>query len=464
MAIDQNKEALRDYQVEAIDHVIKQHKVILGDEQGLGKTRVCLEVAIKLCQDKPRVLVFAPSTALGTWKSQARKWIDADAIIYSGNTIPEAREALWKDYLVEKPMFLVATYAMMDEILSKQLNWPMIIADEYHKAGLMNHKTVTYKNLKRAYSSVLMLVSGTPAKKGPQDLFAPLHLINPHKFNSYWRYVHTHCIVTKGPFGTSIEGRPAKPTEFKEVIKPYLIRRTKKQVLKELPPIQRQAIYVDLSTKQEKYYAELAGTGTLETPNRLILCPNEVTKLLRLRQLLVSPRIFGLDDDGGAIQAMRQLVQDSYDSGRPVTIVTPFRPAVDIIAEALPKTTEEVYKIMGGMKESAFDVATAFQQSRRIRRALIFTITSGVAFDAYASNTCIFVGAEWVASENGQAEARVHRLGQRDSVNAYYLLYPDTIDDAILDRLDERQRAMNWVLRTDEMIKLLQRQRRSRLS
>jgi len=450
---------LRDYQREAVEHICRQHKVILGDEQGLGKTLTSLTSAIKLAGDKPEILVFAPKVALGTWVYEAEKWFGAEAITYSGSSKPHERDQLWRQYQEEKPLLLVATYAMMEEIFKRKRAWQAIICDEYHKSGLSRSSTKTFKQFARFQSRFLILLSGTPVRKAPDDLFAPLHLVSPYRFSSYWEFVNKHCIVTHDGYGQTIEPRPKKPKEFKELIAPYLIRRTKKKVLKELPPLQRQPIHVELTPKQRQYYDQLVEHNYIKTPNSIVACPNKATTVVRLRQLLVTPKLFGLPDQGGAINTLVELVQDSFEAGRPVVICTPFRDAVHIIGEALKPLTQRVYQIHGQMQLPAVEVARSFQNDKTPNRALVFTISSGMSFDAYAASDAFFVGAEWSAVQNKQAEARIHRLGQTESVNAYYLLYPGTIDDAVLERLDENTFAQNWVLDTDRMFQLAERRR-----
>lgn len=446
---------LRDYQVDAVKHICRQHRVLLGDEQGLGKTRTALTALLKLCGDKPDIIVFGPRIALGTWQREGKKWFGIDSIIYSGESKPHERDVLWEQYLDERPPLLVATYAMIDEILSRKSYWKGVVADEYHKAGLMNHRSLTFKKFSKLRSLFLVLATGTPVKKGPQNLFAPFHLINPYKFPSYWKYVYKHCVVIPGDFGQDIEPRPKRPAEFKEFVRPYLIRRTKKKVLKELPPLQRQAIDLEMTAKQKQYYEELAETGILKTPQGIIACANEAVKLLRLRQLLVTPKIFGFKEKGAALSLIKEVVSDSFDSGQPVAICTPFRPAVDAIAEELQTITPNVYKIHGSMKVPATTVANMFQTAPTYEKVILYTTTSGMSWDAYAASNLYCMGAEWTAIDNKQAESRLHRLGQEKSVMAYYMLYPNTIDQGVLDRLDENQMAANWVLDTQRMLELL---------
>lgn len=454
---------LRDYQIEAIDKIAQQHRVILGDQQGLGKTLTSLVSSMELMDVKREILVFCPDIALGTWCREAEKWFGEKGLIYSGRYDKRKRDEIWEQYQEEQPLLLACTYAMIDEILERKPNWQAIICDEYHKVGLKNHKSQTYKKFKKLRYRFLILSSGTPVSKGPHDLFAPLHLCNSYKFPAYWPFVNKYCIVLEDTFGKSIEPRPKDPQQFASVIRPHLIRRKKKDVLNELPDLQRQPIELEMTRKQEQLYNELMETDILETPKGTIACPNVATKLMRARQLLVTPRIFGFDEDGAAVSAAIEAVKDSFDQNMPVAVTTPFKPAVTEIAKALREQLKDadVYEIHGDIKEVPRNVADRFQDNPKTEKVLVFTVSSGMSFDAYSASNLYFVGAEWSAVDNEQAESRLHRMGQKNAVNAYYFLYPGTIDDGILERLDENTMAQNWTLEPEKMAEKLRSTRRN---
>ena len=453
---------LRDYQIDAVERITDRHRIILGDEQGLGKTVTALTAIKRLVGDSGGVLVLGPKVALGTWKDEVRKWLNEDAMIYCGDDPPHVRKELWHRYQEEKPFLLVATYAMIEEIANQQAGWQAVICDEYHKAGLMNHKSQTYRKFKRLRYRFFIPVSGTPVRKGPQDLFAPLSLIDPYRFKSYWTFVNKHCIRIDDTFGYTIEARPKSPREFAEMLKPYLIRRTKKAVLKDLPPKTRQPLHLTMTPKQRRMYEDLAYHNMLHiSDTRTIVCPNEAVKIIRLRQLLVSPQILGLKEKGAALEALPELIADSFDAKRPVAIFTPFKPGVECIERTIKeaKLTQKVYKIHGDMKIPARETANAFQQEEDHRKVIVYTTTSGMSWDAYSASNAFVIGAEWTALDNVQAEDRIHRLGQQECVNIYYFIHDGTIDEAVMLRLDERQMASNWVLRTEDMLRLVEQQR-----
>jgi SNF2 family DNA or RNA helicase len=388
------------------------------------------------------------------------KWFNLDSITYSGENTPLEREGIWEEYKETKPSLLIATYAMAAEIADRKISWQGIICDEYHKAGLMNHKSNTFKSFKKLRSRFLLLLTGTPIRKGPQNLFAPLHLLNSYVFPSYWKFVYKYCIVTEGIFGKEIESVPKEPLVLKAHLAPYLIRRTKTKVLKDLPPLIRQGLYIPMTKAQETIYNELAKEGILDTPEGMLICPNDAVKLLRLRQILCTPRIFGFDVDGGALEALREQVKESFEEGRSVAICTPFKGGIRAILSRLDLDKDHVYVIHGDLKINPSEVSRAFQNDKCIEKAIVFTITSGMSWDAYSASDIYFMGAEWTATDNAQAESRIHRMGQTLPTNAYYILYPNTIDEGVIEKLNQKTLAANWVLETDYMIDLMEKQRK----
>jgi len=243
------------------------------------------------------------------------------------------------------------------------------------------------------------------------------------------------------------------------MLEPYLIRRTKKKVLKDLPPKIRQPLHLRMTLKQRTMYENLAHHNMLPiTDTSVMVCPNEVSKIMALRQLLVSPQILGLSEKGAALEALPELIADSFDAGRSVAIFTPFKLGVECIARTIKeaKLTQKVFRIHGGLKTPAREVANAFQQEPGHQKAIVYTTTSGMSWDAYSASNAFVIGAEWTALDNMQAEDRLHRMGQTNPVNIYYLIHEGTIDEAVMQRLDERQMASNWVLKPEDMLRFIE--------
>lgn len=458
---------LRDYQQVAVDRIVKRHRIILADERGLGKTATTLTAIQQLVPTavaaRSQVLVLAPSTALGVWQEETREWLGSNyrTLLYSGESNPRKRDEIWRKNSENPAYLVVATYAMVKELVKRQRGWQAIVCDEYHIAGLMNPKSTTFKAIKQLHCRFFLPLSGTPIRRGPQDLFGPLHLVDPTRFPSYWDFVEEHCITIPTAYGDSIEPRPRDPEAFRQMVQPYIIHRTKTKVLHDLPPKTRQPIPITMTPTQARLYNEMekdlmiSGNGT----EGLTIAPSHAVKLLRQRQLLVTPQILGYPEVGAAIPALVADIEAEFAVGRSVAVCTPFKAGIPFIVAAIKKNTETqdatIYVIHGGAKTPSREVAAQFQSDKRAQKILVYTIASGMSWNAFGASTGFFVGYDWSALANLQAEDRLHRMGQRLPVHIYYYMHRDTVDDLVMDKLDDKTMAANWVLRTEELLQAL---------
>lgn len=444
---------LWDYQKQDAAQIASQYGTINGSKPGTGKTAVALTAAA--LSNAKTVLIICPKLAFGVWEQEALKWKDWDSTIYTGT--PKQRTDCWKAYLKKTsyPRILITNIAQAKEVQDRQVKWDFIIADEVHSIGLLNHKNQAFKVMCKFKCQHILPMTGTPIRRDPSDLWTLLHLCDPDKFTTYWGFVNRYCIVMKDYFGQHIEGRPKDVRGFNQMLHPYFIRRS---VDDKLPGKYRQCIDIDLEGEHKVMYDQLQQEMILEAGDQLTVTPNVMTQVLRLRQLLIAPQMFGAKQQGVILDTLCDMLVDQFLNGSAVTICTPFKVCIPYIEDAIyDRMNKEhlaisVYKIHGGIKEKANDVAMQFQADKNLHKVLIYTIKSGTAFTAHTANTCFFVGYEWSAIDNLQAEDRIYRLGQLKPVMIYYLLAKGTVDQAVMDKLDSKQTAANWVLTPGEML------------
>lgn len=435
---------LRAYQQEGVDFLLQHHRCGLVDEPGLGKTAQILTAIHR--GDRRPVLICAPKSALGVWRDEIMKWLGAEeaaaALLYYGTAAQ--RHKLAKQGAIDSARYVITAYRTGLELLNMR-KWRAIVCDEFHRVGLLNIRTATYKAFretccKRLPTASFYAVSGTPYTKGPQDFFGLLHLFDPRNndFHSYWRFVDTHCIVTQSPLGyTEIHPRPKAPEEFREMLSHYFLRRSKRDILPQLPAKIRQVIPIDMSPKQTRLYRTLEQELMVQLQQNTVFALSPLALLTKLRQMLVSPCCLdeAVDDVGGGIEALLEMVELDFDANNSVLVFTPFIKGVETIERVLRARLKcKTFVIHGQLKNGMLpsDVAKAFQAEPSVRKVLVCTIKTGQAWDATAANVVYFLGYEWAAVENEQAEDRVHRIGQQKSVVCKYLKYTDTVDQDIL--------------------------------
>lgn len=459
---------LRPYQKTGIATMKHRTHNLNFDDMGLGKTVSTLFTAMYKSRDifadaqanpktpyKQMILIVCPTKALYVWKNEIYNWFGYSSIVYTGT--PKQREKLRNEMFYENA-FVITTYGMLKELLP--YSWRGIIADEIHEAGLLNHKTKTYDTFCKFYSRIdwSFLLTGTPIRQGVIDLYAPLHLVDGNVFLNYWQFVNKYCITIDTPFGKEIQRNPRDIAGFRKILDKYMIRRLKSEVLKDLPGKQRQPIPLQMTPKQAKAHQDIMNEFIYCDEDALVVTQNAMSAMLRARQVLVTPRLLGIDEDGAALEYIKVEGKNLLENGKPFVIFTPFRSAIPIIADVINDiglgTT--IYTINGGLKPNEFaNQWQGFQESATKNKVLICVIKSGASFHATVASECFFLGYEWDFNLNSQSEDRLCRLGQKDFVNCYYLLHEGTVDENVKERLNSKNDASNWIIGTEQQYQMM---------
>jgi SNF2 family DNA or RNA helicase len=374
---------------------------------------------------------------------------------------PKKRLENWEKFdIQEGKKILITNYAFVEEVLefslACRLQWGTIMCDEVHEAGLLNHKTRTYKVVKRLVDGIfprtVFLITGSPIRRNAADLWAPLSLIAPSKFPSYWRFIAEQCTTVTTPYGERILPRPRDPLALKELLSNLYVRREKDT---DLPPKTRQLIVLEHTPKQSTLYRKLEKEMMLETEKGLVISQTAAVNMIRLRQLNISPRILGSTEPGIALQELLPMIEQEFDNNFPVAIYTPFRDGVRVIKEWLEekKVVDHIYIVMGGMTDiQVEEQTTGFQKDTNPRTVFLGTIASGASYTITRAHSVFFLGWEQTELQNTQAEDRVHRITQTRPVNCYYFLIPNTVDDSVLENLNQKTGAKHWIINPEEML------------
>lgn len=468
--------ALRPYQQEDVDKMVEKRRWLVYLDMGMGKSLTTLLAAMEL--ERFPIVILCPKSAMGVMANELEKWFDMPSVIYTGT--PAKRKKQWQEFVTKGHKVIIANYAMAEELgknfgkitgitkkankqggmykanhtppgTSSQWNIGTVICDEIHSAGLFNHNSKTYVAVKALTDDAhaCYLLTGTPYRKGIVDFFGPLSLIRPDKFDSYWRYVNTFGITIDTGFGKGIERGPRDAEEFRRMIRMYASIRKKKDYLKDMPSKTRQPVPIELDAEQAKVYKELTTEMmALTEKGELIMTPSILTLGMRQRQLLVAPQVLGLKTRGAAIDTLIEMSEELVEQRRPFVIFTPFRKAVPYITEALREAYGgiKIHTLTGGLTTDEFTNTWKGFQSGKGPRILICVIKSGASFHATKADTAFFLGYEYDFNQNAQAEDRLHRIGQENPVTCYYLLHKGTIEEDIIDILNDKSFSADLVL------------------
>jgi SNF2 family DNA or RNA helicase len=434
---------LRRYQLDGVHFLVKQKRAILADEQGVGKTVQALIAARHLVpRSSGRILIVAPKSASGVWQYETQKWLGEEAKSYQGTT------RAWDD--LDNAPIVITNYSLLKEVFTRQPHWTLMIFDEAHKLRgwrPASSKKGTYRALGKGSSLYKFFLTGTPYFTNAGDIWPLLHQIDPQKFNSYWSFLSRWTHLERGPFGYQIMGN-RQPKLLREGLKKqgYMLRRLKKDVMPELPPKTRMEWVLEMTPKQRRDYEKLAKDMIIElNESQTLAAPTKLAVIVRLRQLLVSPRLLGLDSDGAALEALKEELSESNDAA---IVFTPFPTlGLPILQQTLKSSGREIFIVHKELNPKQLaKVVDDFQHASGNREpVLISSLLLGTSWTATRATLAYFLGYDWSPSNNFQAEDRLHRHGQQYATTIKYAMHRGTVDEHVMDILSGKlsiQRAL----------------------
>ncbi|XP_028086601.1 SWI/SNF-related matrix-associated actin-dependent regulator of chromatin subfamily A-like protein 1 isoform X3 [Camellia sinensis] len=431
------------FQREGVRFVL-QHggRVLLADEMGLGKTLQA--IAVTTCiRDSWPVLVLTPSSLRLHWASMIQQWLNipsSDILVVlsqgggsnrGGFTIVHSNT---KGSINLDGMFNIISYDVVPKLQNILMasEFKIVIADESHflKNAQAKRTSASLPILQKAQYAILL--SGTPALSRPIELFKQLEALYPDVYKNVHEYGNRYC---KGGIFGMYQGA-SNHEELHNLMKAtVMIRRLKKDVLSELPVKRRQQVFLDLAEKD-------------------------------MRQINALFREIYTDSAEAKIPAVLDYVGTVIEAGCKFLIFAHHQPMIDSIYQFLQKKRVGCIRIDGGTPAASRQaLVTDFQEKDAIKAAVLSIKAGGVGLTLTAASTVIFAELSWTPGDMVQAEDRAHRIGQVSSVNVYYLLANDTVDDIIWDVVQSKLENLGQMLDGHEnMLEVSANQPRSSLA
>lgn len=447
---------LRQHQKDGLDFLMERGSGALIFDTGLGKSRTSLAAVYEW--ESLDNLIVCPKVVGYHWRREIlkvlSKWVEDRAIFIALGTSKDKEEAImaYSRYRLanpKSPRFLITNYQTLSTIgnhkvpsvneetgrvVVRPIRWSTRILDECQ--FVKNHQTKLFRSCKRVKADHHILLTATPTSQGPKDLWAYLNIMDGVNYGSYWTFVDENLWVNRNTNRGTVIGGARKPKLLQEQLRPYFLRRRKK----DMGPVKtRDLIEVDMLPKQEKVYKEMKEESILIADDGdLVLSPNGATNTLRLRQILVSPKLLGIDIPSATLEAVEDLVKSING---PVVIFTPFREAFGLIESVLPKSCQPAYKISGGMTSEALDdMVQQFEESKQEHKVLIATVQLSQGYEILTANHAIFAGMDWSNITHLQAEGRLDRLTKTEPVTFYYIINRNTVEENVMETVDQKIR------------------------
>lgn len=413
-------------------------------EMGTGKTLVAIAVACILYQFglADRVLVVAPLSLLGVWESELHRFagVPVNVVVLKG-TLDKKKELLTRTASDRLNIAIVnyeSAWRMEKELLA--YNADLIIADEAHKIkeGRTKQSRALHKLGDKARYKLLL--TGTLITNRELDVWSQYRFVNPTIFSTSF-YAFRGRFFDMVGYGNHIPAfRRSKTDEFLKRLHSVAYRVTKAEAL-DLPDITEETRFVELEPKAMKLYRELAKESYAEMERGEITASNVLTKILRLSQ--VTGGFVGDDDKSmhAVSTAKMDALEDILDSvtadGKKLVIMARFVAELDAITALLEKHGIGYAQVRGGVKDRAEEVRR-FQGDADCRVFVGQIAAAGLGLTLTAADTLCFFSMDYSMSNFTQAQARIHRIGAKDTCHYLYLIAKGTIDEQVIKALRDK--------------------------
>ncbi|MCA1986339.1 MAG: DEAD/DEAH box helicase, partial [Desulfovibrio sp.] len=437
--------SLRPYQVQGLSYLnfLREYGFggILADEMGLGKTIQTLSFiahVVETGQTGPNLIVV-PTSVLPNWEREAEKFVPhlKRLTIYGAR-----REGMFK--LIRESDLVLTTYALLrrdlEELQKEEFN--SVILDEAQ--NIKNPNTITARSVRRLASKQRICLSGTPIENNLFELWSLFEFLMPGFLGSQHSF-------QRGIVKPIKDGDPETLEYLRSRVKPFILRRTKKEVAKDLPPKVENVYYCALMDEQLELYAALAKKlkeQVLQDVDEKGLAKSQMSildALLKLRQICCHPRLLKLDMPGvstnlpsGKFDAFKDMVTDIIEEGHKVLVFSQFVQMLHIIRSWL-NIQKIPFAYLDGASKDRFDQVDRFNNTPEIPIFLISLKAGGTGLNLTSADYVIHYDPWWNPAVENQATDRTHRIGQTRQVFAYKLICQNTVEEKIL-KLQESKR------------------------
>jgi len=458
------KKKLFPFQEEGVAFIeAKKGRAIIGDEMGLGKTIQAL-AWIHLHPELKPVVIVCPAHLKLNWEHEIKKTlpgeqniqvlygstpapfqIHGDILIINYDILPNDYEE-YRDTTGKKRFREIKRTGWVDFLID--IKPQVLIIDEAHYCKSTSaFRTKATRKLARKCPHVIPL-TGTPIINRPIEGFYIVQLVDKGVFPDFWNYAHTYCNAKHNGFGWDFSGA-SNQKKLHEKLKTIMIRRKKENVLKELPDKIYSHVPIEMDNDEEYRIAEndfvtyLKKTRGKEVAEKA-KAAEHLVRIETLKQLAVAGKM------NQAIQWIREFIDSGNGSGKLVLFATHKK----VINRIMSKFKECAVKIDGSVSASQRDDAVqAFQNESTVKLLIGNIQAAGTGLTLTAASSVAFLELPWSPGELVQAEDRCHRIGQKNSVNIYYLLANNTMEMKIAELLDRKRKVLTEVLDGKEVEK-----------
>ncbi len=449
------KATLRPYQEQGLSWLSFINEIgsggVLADDMGLGKTIQTIALLLNLKAEKKtqplRALIVAPTSVVSNWMREIERFA------------PTLTTALWhgagrKDQLeeLENANVVITSYALLrrDIDLLKRLRLDYAILDEAQ--NIKNPLSATAQAAKELPADRRLALTGTPIENRLSEIWSIFEFVSPGLLGPLPKFEEKYARPID-------QGDSKAAARLRAIIHPFILRRTKTEVAKDLPPKLEVDKIIDLAPDQKAIYLQVlreVRATVMGEVERVGLAKSQLhilAGLTKLRQAACDPRLLGLPrefshEDSGKLSALRELVEEVESGGHKVLIFSQFVSMLKLVREALDEDKVR-YEYLDGSTTDRAERVDRFQTDPTISVFLISLKAGGSGLNLTAADTVIHFDPWWNPAVEDQASDRAHRIGQKKVVTVYRMVAAGTIEEKILQLKQKKKDLVNSVLSED---------------
>lgn len=433
---------------------------ILADEMGLGKTVQTLAFIQYMLEHghEGANLIVVPTSVLPNWEREAQKFVPSmSKLVIYGNK----RQNLFKD--IDRYNLVLTTYALLRRDLEqlKKHEFNSIILDEAQ--NIKNPSTITAVSVRQINARMRLCLSGTPIENNLFELWSLFEFLMPG-------FLGAQHAFQRGVVKPIKEGDNETLDFLRTRVTPFILRRTKNEVAKDLPPKIENVTYCGLVDEQAELYAMLAKKlkeQVLSSVDKKGMAKSQISildALLKLRQICCHPRLLKLDLPGvstnlpsGKFDAFKDMITDIVEEGHKVLVFSQFVQMLHIIRSWL-QLQEIPFTYLDGSSKDRFEQVDRFNNSPDIPIFLISLKAGGTGLNLTSSDYVIHYDPWWNPAVESQATDRTHRIGQTRQVFSYKLICQNTVEEKILQLQDQKRDVADAIIPDQNIFKSLTRE------
>jgi SNF2-related domain/Helicase conserved C-terminal domain len=430
------KVPLLPYQLDGIAFAASAGRAILADDMGLGKTIQGIGVAELLHQlaGVGKVLVVCPASLKSQWKSEVARFSKQTCNLVVGSASERARQ------YGNESFFTVVNYeqVLRDHAVIEQIRWDLIILDEGQR--IKNWESKTSQMIKSLRSRFALVLSGTPLENRLEELYTVVSFVDDRRLGPLYRFFHQHRTVDDSG---RIDGY-RNLDELREKLKPVLLRRTRSQVMEELPERSTEIVRIrptdeqaGMSNEYFKRAAQIAAKAWLTEMDLL-----RIQKFLLMSRMACNSTYLVDKEEPGFSSKLERLAelldQLSQEEDRKIILFSEWTTMLDLIEPLAKRSGLDFVRLDGSVpQKKRQEIVHTFQNDRSCRLILLSN-AGNTGLNLQAANTVINVDLPWNPAVLEQRISRAHRMGQKRPVQVFVLVTEDSIEERMLGTLSSK--------------------------